>query len=268
MTETAGCTRVNESATSEWRTASRGDSQQCDDRGVSDLIGFVLTFALIITMVGVVYTAGLAELKTTRDAERVDNAERAFVVLGSNIDDLVHRGAPSRATSVRLSGASIEYGTPVTFNLTFTGSGQSYVATVDPIRYATDDGGDIVYVNGAIIRDQRGGNVMVREPPIVFGKRTIVPFIVTRKGGGSIGGETTAVVRTTLSSRTTFVRRVDLQQDVILSVDTPRAALWADYVEAESSGTCTVAADGDRVTCTLSPTRAYVPLAKVDVRLI
>lgn len=237
------------------------------DRGVSDIIGFVLTFSLIVMMIGVVYTVGMGELQTSRTAEKIENAERAFEVLDSNVADLSHRGAPSRATSIRLSNSRMRFGDPVTFELTFTGtdSDQTYRATVDPIVYDSNDGTSIVYANGAVIRDQRSGDVMVNEPPFVFADHTIVPFIRTRGGSESVGGQTTALVRTSLSSRQLFVRKPSVSGDVELTITSPRADVWATYVEEESDGTCTVS--GDEATCTLSPSHVAVPLAKIDVEL-
>lgn len=45
------------------------------ERGVSDVVGFVLVFALIITSVGVIYTDGLTSLQDARDAQRLSNAD-------------------------------------------------------------------------------------------------------------------------------------------------------------------------------------------------
>lgn len=251
------------------RSTSRRSGTDASDRGVSDLVGFVLTFSMVVLMVGLVYTAGLAEIQAMQNAEHATNAERAFDVLGDNVDDLVHQGAPSRATSITLSGSEIRFGDPVTFQVNFTGTGAPpYNMTTDPIVYATGDGTAIVYVNGAVIRDQRAGAVMVREPPFVFGSRTVVPYIVTRGIGSSRGGETTVLVRTTLASRQAFARRPTVTDDVVLTIDSSRAAVWARYVESEvGADVCTDPGSGETV-CTLSASRAYVSLAKVDVRLI
>ena len=101
-----------------------------DERGVSDVVGFVLVFALVTATVGVVYTTGIQGLTGSRDVERVNNAERAFDVFANNVDDVIRRGAPSRATEVKLADADLHYGAPVTVNLTLTGSGKSAIRYV------------------------------------------------------------------------------------------------------------------------------------------
>lgn len=76
-----------------------------NDRGVSDTLGFVFVFAIILSTVAVVTTIGMAGLQDTRDVERVNNAERAFDILGDNMEDIADRGAPSRATEVKVEEA-------------------------------------------------------------------------------------------------------------------------------------------------------------------
>ena len=57
------------------------------DRAVSDVLGYVLIFSLITSSVGVVYVAGYGSLDSLRNAERFNNAERAFDVLDSNLEE-------------------------------------------------------------------------------------------------------------------------------------------------------------------------------------
>jgi len=238
-----------------------------DERGVSDVVGFVLVFALVTATVGVVYTTGIQGLTGSRDVERVNNAERAFDVFANNVDDVIRRGAPSRATEVKLADADLHYGAPVTVNLTLTGSGKSYAAEFRPIVYGSGTGSRVVYSDGAVIREQRNGAVLIRDPPFVLGEQTVVPYLVTRpQGVSSVAGSRTVLIRTVLASRHVFVAESNGPYTVRLNVTSARAVVWKRYLEGETGGSCALV--GDTATCTFQTQRVYVPLYKVDVQFI
>jgi FlaG/FlaF family flagellin (archaellin) len=52
-----------------------------DERGVSELIGYVLAFSIVVASVGAVYAGGLGAAMEFQQDERETNAERAFVAL-------------------------------------------------------------------------------------------------------------------------------------------------------------------------------------------
>ncbi len=94
-----------------WRPSAR------TDRAVSETISFVLVFSLIVASVGAVYAIGVSELEATRDAERIENAQRAFDVLADNVDDVLE-GAPSRGTEVKLAEATLRSADDASMNVT------------------------------------------------------------------------------------------------------------------------------------------------------
>lgn len=240
-----------------------------DARGVSDVVGFVLVFGLIIGTVGVVYTTGLSGLQDTRDAERLSNAEVAFGVLDSNADDVLHRGAPARATEIKLSDARIGPGDPVTVNVS-AGPNASVSREITPVVYSAGDT-DIVYVQGAVIRSQRSGGVMLQPSGVRTGERALFPIVDTYfPVGTTIGGQTRALVRfrvPTPSERS--VRRLPTTNDTVtVTVQTPRTAPWRRHLDAYDDTTCGVDAANDTVTCEFSGVKtAVVPVTTVHVRI-
>lgn len=241
------------------RTAAGG-------RAVSDVLGFVLVFALVTATVGVVYTTGMAGLEDAREDERVENAERAFDVLAANVDDEVRRGALSRATEIRLADATLTYGDPVTLNATFVGSGDSYAIDVRPVVYEAS-GGTVVYAAGAVFREGDGGARMVREPPMTFGDHAVLPLVVTRQNGrAAVGGSRTVLVRTVVGKRSVFASRADGPYTLRVNVTSPRAPTWQRYFESAADASCSL--DGDTASCTLQAERASIPVYKIDVEYI
>lgn len=181
-------------------------------RGVTDVIGFTLTAALILTTISIVFVVGLGGLEDTRDDERLRNAERAFGVLADNTEDIRKRGAPSRATEIKLADARLEFGDGTSIRAEVNNVAGSPVYNVDakPIVYDAGTGSQILYQSGALIRQEDdGGAVMQRDPEVAFTDRAfqtgVISVIEIRRDGptsvGGGGGSSTALVRTALASR-------------------------------------------------------------------
>jgi hypothetical protein len=244
------------------------------DRGVSDTLGFVFIFALVLSVVGLTFALGYGGLQDTRDFERLNNAERAFDVMGDNFDDMVRRGAPSRATEVKVADAQLRMAEPTQVNVSVTnasGDTDSYRFDVEPIVYETDDG-RIVYVNGAIFREDPGGAVVVRHSELILNQsRVLLPMVTTRQGGetASVGGTTTVLVRAARPSgqRENFgfeMARTDAQADVTVNVTSPRPAVWERELSRSPDASCLV--DGNTVSCTVvDAERVYVQETLVDI---
>lgn len=256
------------------------------DRGVSDVVGFVLIVSLIVSTVGVVYVFGIGGLQDVRDAERVDNAERAFDVLADNMADLHKRDAPSRATEIKLAEADLGFSGDTTINVSVDDGGTvAYTRkSVAPIVYsASGRESELYYVNGAVIRTDRNGGVMLSDPTMQFvtqnGERVaVVPIIETRAAGdtGQIGGSTTTLVRTravTSGILLSDTGTLDVTINVT-STDVQRAVVWERYLETEipdawdTNGDDDVCArSGTAVTCTLEADSVYVPRTGIAVQL-
>jgi hypothetical protein len=232
-----------------------------DGRAVSEVVGFVLVFTLVIGTVTIVYAGGFGGLDATRDAERVNNAERAFDVMANNFEQLASGDAPNRATEIKLSEASLSTTsnrlTTINASEIDTAAGANPVA----IRYDSGDGSQIVYELGAVIRIDDGNAVMIREPDFLFADdRIVVRYISTRGSGQGVGGSTTVLVRGEKQSSQLLASEQDVT-DVKIEMRThpDRSAVWEAYFEGKIESatgttgpycsTASVDATTDRVTC-------------------
>jgi len=232
------------------------------DRGVSETISFVLVFALVIASVGTVYAVGVTELASTRDAERVENAQRAFDVLAENLNDLLE-GAPSRGTEVRLAEATLRSADDARINVTVDPDGSapsSWESSLSPLVYDVGAGGQVRLSNGAVLRDsERGTAAVVRGPPLVVDSERVLITMIKQEHVGSqaVGGDRTVRVRMAASRPRRFYDNESAEFDMVrVNVTTPYTDAWArhyesvgfDCTEAEAP---TVASAG-RVSCTVT----------------
>lgn len=248
-----------------------------NDRAASETVGFVLAFVLVTATVGVVYATGIGGLYDAQRFEQVNNAERAFDVLADNVADVHREGAPSRATELRLGGATLSHGDPVTIrvqvNDTQSARNATYAMNARPLVYSGVADSELAYASGAVFRSDGDASVMRREPGFVFNsRRVVVPFLVTYPRGDarSLSGDATALVvayRQSADLGGEFDTDSSSDARVNVTVESPRAAAWKRYFEREGL----TAVDGDAsdgsVTYQFVTDRLVVPETVVEFEL-
>ncbi|MFB6102831.1 MAG: hypothetical protein ABEJ73_09725 [Haloplanus sp.] len=235
------------------------------DRAVSDVLSFVLVFSLITASVGLVSVVGLGSLQDARNAERIDNGERAFQVLADNLRDIVHGGAPSRATEIKLAETTLTLATPSDTAVTLETGTNAGSTESRPITFGA--GGDnltrgVVYEMGAIIRVDRGGAAMRRQPPFQFDEnRTVIHYVALASQTGDIqrrSGSTTVLVRG-VRGTTGVISHKRPSGNVTFTIDTEprRAEAWKRYLDSEladmtpaAGSACDPLTGNGTVTCT------------------
>lgn len=210
-------------------------------RAQSETIGFVLVFALIVSTIGVIYGTGTAGLQSAQRAEQTQNVERAFEVLDENVGAL-RDGVPSRSTEISLNGGTLALGEPIRVRIyavsqANTSRNTSYTTRITPVVYTRGET-SITYVNGAIIRSDRGAARLLSRPRwLVDAERAVLPSLTTYSGNGTsaVGGEGTARV-TTIRRSGGLAGSFEAGADdvrVNVTVESPRAAAWATFFETE-----------------------------------
>lgn len=241
------------------------------ERGQSEVVGFLLVFALALATMTLITVAGVDGLRDVRDAERVNNADRAFDVLAENVDDLVEQGVSSQATEVSLADARLAFGDPITVTVSGEQASDpdeefSYAFAVRPIVYESGDGERIVSAGGATFRGGRSGTVMREGPPFLLSpERSNVLVVQTRQVGqpSAVAGSSTVLVRTELAESDLY-RLNATTYDLTVEVDSPRAAAWGRYLE-DQPGTSCGAPSGGSVSCSLTTDHVSVTVARVNV---
>jgi hypothetical protein len=244
-------------------------------RAVSETIGFVFAFALVTASVGVIYTTGIGGLQDAREDEQLTNAVRAFDVLADNVADIRTEGAPSRATELKLTGATLGFGDPVRVeiqvNHSDTDANATYAMTTRPLVYE-DDGGKAVFSGGATFRVDGGSAVMRERPGFVLGeRRSVIPLLIAYPRGSSsgVGGSTTVLLvahRQSAGIDGQFDTGPDPADDarVNVTVESPRASAWGRYFESLGMTAIDGDASDDAVTYQIHTDRLIVPETVVE----
>ncbi|WP_135304512.1 DUF7289 family protein [Haloarcula amylovorans] len=243
------------------------------DRAVSEVLSYTLIFGIVVTSIALVSVTGVGALQDTRNAEQVDNAERAFDVLADNVADIHRHGAPSRATEVSLGEGQLVVADNVTVSVSVDeGSGFNTVGswTVRPVEYGGVDDQTLAYEAGGVFRTTRDGGVRVRKPPfVVSNERVLLPVVgLNRPTTQSLGGST-VLVRT--KEERTDVVYADTSSTVdgvrITIANSPRQSLWEEYF-VDQGFTCSPG--GSSLQCEYAPgsiNRVYVVYHDISVEI-
>lgn len=242
------------------------------DRGVSEVLGYVLVFTLILSSIVTVSVLGISGLEDARGAEQSQNAEKGFDVLHASMAELYTENAPSRATELTLGEQKLYLGDEVTVRVKlFNGSDWNNDTTyqVRPVVQTLETDENLVYEAGAVFRTGTQGGVVFRQPP-VFSRDGSVHLTVaafqsdsTRSLGGS-----TILVRGQVDEREVLVWDVDgTYETVAFNVTSSRADLWHDHLETEGFS-CSDPSD-DTTECTRSSfDRLSVTVHEIEVSLL
>lgn len=172
------------------------------DRGVSDVVAFVLTFTLIIGSVSVVYAFGMVTLNDIRATEQMNSADRSMQEFGKSLNAIHRETAPSRETELGLGGGQLTLReSTVAVEVTDDGGGGTtlYAETFDLRALAREsDRVDTVvaYEGGAVFRRTGLGVSLVRNEPVVRCTDSVaVVSLVQLRGQIAVGAEGSVGIR-------------------------------------------------------------------------
>ena len=239
------------------------------DQGQSEVLGFILVFAIIVSTIGLVFATGFSGLADMRDVERVNNAQRAFEVLADNVEDLTFRNAPSRATEIKLAESTLEIADPIEVEVNATGT-NGFNTTYDtrPIVFDADTGTEIVFSQGAVIRQQGNDGVVVHESTLLINdSRSVLPVVQTRLAGDDVvSGSTSVLIRMDRAETSVDYSDRSGSRTVWYNLTTPRAGIWEQHLTTRGDvDTCIV--NNNNVSCRFTTDRIYIVSVKIDAAL-
>ena len=107
-------------------------NQRSNDRGVSESIGFLLIFTIVIVGIGLVTLYGYPLLLKQQVSADEKIMEKNMIVLQNDVKSLAYKTVPYKETSLKIgSGSLTVYNSsyqPSFSNITINDSGQSYIS--------------------------------------------------------------------------------------------------------------------------------------------
>jgi hypothetical protein len=241
-----------------------------EQRAVSEIVGYVLVFSLVLVTVTIISTAGLGALEDTRDSEQAENAERAFDVVADNMASIYEQNSPSRATEIDLGESELFYADPVQFRVTVDDGAvpRTYEYTARPIELRFSGQTSLVYEGGAVFRRQDDGGFMIRNPPILLSERRVhFPIIQTVSDGTESSSGTTVLLRGKSTKRDALTDTARTYEEMTIEITSPRYELWEEYFVDEHGVDCTTS--DQTVSCTVEdPETVFVTRQQIELSII
>jgi hypothetical protein len=148
------------------------------ERAVSDVVSFVIVFGLILASSGIVLTLGHEQLTTLREQEQLDNAERAFVLLSQNFEELESSRSVIGGGELDLDRGTLAYANESEVHVNVTNAGVETTVPLGEVAYRADERA-VVYEGGGVIRQERNGALMQTPPKFACMDDTALVSLVT-----------------------------------------------------------------------------------------
>ncbi|MGA2120751.1 MAG: hypothetical protein ABSG49_01760 [Methanoregula sp.] len=155
------------------------------ERGVSEAIGFMLIFSIMIAGIGLVTLYGYPTLIQQQSSANERIMEKNMIVLQNDVKSLAYKTVPYKESSLKVEGGSLTVynasSTPAVFTMDITnncGSPTTYYVGAfrsGDLRYSSDSADtDISLQNGAVVKRQHAesGSAMLAEPRWFYDNKT------------------------------------------------------------------------------------------------
>lgn len=148
-------------------------TKKLNDHGVSESIGFILIFAIIIVGIGLVTLYGYPLLIQQQVSADEKIMEKNMIVLQNDMKSLAYKTVPFKETALKIGGGSLivynSLSSPSSPRMTISNGATNYVNLFQPgeLRYESVSARtDISLQNGAVIMRPRNdkGSTMLSEP--------------------------------------------------------------------------------------------------------
>ena len=150
-----------------------------DDRGVSEVLAFVLVFGIILSSVTILSMTGFQAMESYQEGEQQRNADRAMVTLADNFNDVLrHGGVEERYGELTVRGGTIAVDGDSGAQLEITVDGNSITNEPefdhldDPLTlgsFTYESGSETIsYEGGAVVRQSDAGSIVLDDPHLQY----------------------------------------------------------------------------------------------------
>lgn len=210
-----------------------------DENAVSDIIGFILIFAISIIAISLIMLFAQPVLDKSKDDISFSNMEQAFILLHSDINDIASGKSTIKTRDLNLIDAQLAFNSNSTIITIETELHDPITFNAGSIEYNINE--LIVSLeNGALISDYYNGSFITREPFIfttndLDGQITIINLIKLDGSDFSIGGE--GIVRIIEQKNFSESYISQQYQNISIKIESPYADGWAHYFEKQGYNT-------------------------------
>jgi hypothetical protein len=163
------------------RRIKRSDNHES---GVSETVGFIIIFGIVMTGIGLVTLYGYPMLLQQQAEANVKNMQKTMIVLQTDINSLTFKNVQYQETAIQVAGGTLsvkDVPNPKPYFEIQIPSEPSVIVYPGKLRFISEDGATIIALeNGAVITRYPGisGSYMNAEPRWYYDETTNT-FVIT-----------------------------------------------------------------------------------------
>lgn len=235
------------------------------DSAVSETVGYILMFSIVILSMSFIYTMGYPVFQKNIEASVFENAEQSFIVLQSHMKRVAFDQAPVKVMKIKLHSSTISIDNSSSIVISYDNNSFSY--DIGKIEFSKDEN-LLAYENGGVWKQNSPSEVlMVSQPPIYTGRvnnvNTTTMAIVRIKGYHSTAGSGIASI--SMKHNNSSIITPDDPVNVIVQINSIYATQWAKYLE--DNGFDIVNSNSSTVSARRDNTMLFVGNHVVDVSI-
>ena len=215
------------------------------ESAVSEVIGFILIFSIVMLAISAIYAVGYPTIQSSKENAQFQNMEQSFMVLQSNINTVAFGQAPVRTLKTSLGGGSLTvYPDAEWIEIDVSATGYNRNVPIGAIEYEKN-GRSIAYVGGGVWEKYPAGSAIKVSEPRIFvhednGNRTVSVSIInisSENGISSVGGEGAASVTVRSKTSPSPLNIIYSPGNVTINVTSYYADAWGRYFnESKKAG--------------------------------
>jgi len=201
------------------------------DRGVSEVLGYLLTFGIVVTVVSILYVSGMPIVDDMKDRSALESMETSFVTLQSSIMSVASGQSPIRTMRFNLVKGSIGTNDNAGYiNVNATGVEHDHKFYFGNIEYRLGPW-KVVYELGAVIASTPGGSIIISDPRIFKSNGNIFISVINVSGNfAAAGGMAEMEMRHIDTTVHVPYRKVN---NITINVRSNHSDAWTRYLKDE-----------------------------------
>lgn len=235
------------------------------DSAVSETVGYILMFSIVILSMSFIYTMGYPVLQKNIGASVFENAEQSFIVLQSHMKRVAFDQAPVKVMKIKLHSSTISTGNGSSIVISYGNNSFSY--DTGKIEFSKDEK-LLAYENGGVWKQNSPSKaLMVAQPPIYTGRvnniNTTTIAVISINGHHSTAGS--GIVSIKMKQNNTSLITSDTPVDITVQINSIYSSQWAKYLE--ENGFDIITSNSSTVSARRDDTMLVIGYHVVDVAI-
>lgn len=238
-----------------------------NENAVSEVVGFILIFGMVVLAIGIIYAFGYPMLQSNMETSVFESSEQSFIVLQSNMKAVAFEQSPVKTVKMKLQGATLAYSNESSIQLDYNGT--TIKKPLGRIEYIQDER-RIVYESGGVFKLYNHDSQVLVSNPHIFstvtasGENVVSVGIITLYGDEtSSGGE--GIISLSMNHNDSQITQLNDNATLILTINSTLAPRWHTHLEEE--GFTIISSSDSEVVAQMNNTNIIVGEHVIDVEI-